>query len=185
MYRLSSPTFLTAALFVSILLQACFPQGESDSMHCGSMKTIELTKLLTPNDRDFELSTAPENSAFTDGLCSMQFQLVFGFEGDSLQAAAFPAGPFAMPLTGLNAPRPTLFFMEDTVDVFDGWHTYLPAWNAVGFDSTHFYLSTFPYPKGTSRRGVYSIRTSLAPSVNNPDSSIRVMARIRYQNGTY
>jgi hypothetical protein len=171
-----------AALFLSLVLQACL-QGGSNREHCHGMKMIESTKLLTRGDRNFELSTVPEDSAFTDGLCSVQFQLSFGFDKDSLQALARPAGPFAMPLTGLQ--EPTLFFMNDTVLPFDGWHTYLPPYLAAGFDSTHFYLSVFPEPKGPTRRGVYSIRTSLSSSVLGGDSSVLVKARIRYQNGTY
>jgi hypothetical protein len=173
---------MRAVILLPFLLQGCL-QGGSNLEHCNGMKMIESTKLLTPGDRNFELSTAPEDSAFTDGLCSVQFQLSFGFDKDSLQALALPAGPFAMPLTGLQGPA--LFFMNDSLIPFDGWHTYVPPDVAAAFDSTHFYLSTFPSPQGSSRRGVYSIRTSLSSFVLSADSSVLVKARIRYQNGTY
>jgi hypothetical protein len=172
---------LYCSLFAaSAFFQGCL-QGGGTTEHCNSMITIESTKLLTPSDRNFELSTTIEDSAYTDGLCSVQFQLSFGFDKDSLQTLAFPAGPFAMPLTGLEGP--TLFYMNDSV-VFSGWH-YIREYVVADFDTTLHYLSTFPHPRGPSQRGVYSIRTSLSPTVLSEDSTVYVRARIRYQNGTY
>lgn len=175
------PALLSTAL-LGMLLQGC-TGGDGTTRYCGEMQSIELTKVLTPSDRSLELSTAPGDSAFTDGVCSVQFQLSFGFDDDSLQALSVPAGPLAMPLSELAGNSvPNLFFMNDSVRQFSGWHTYLP--NPAFFDSTLHYLSTIPHPEGTARRGTYSIRASLSPTVMNADSSVIVRARIRYQNGT-
>jgi hypothetical protein len=176
-----------SALLLASWIQGCLlSQDGGNAQHCSNMHVVEATKLLTPTDSVFELSTAPEDSAFTDGICPVQFQLSFGFDKDSLQALANAAGPFAMPLKGLNENAPSLFFMNDTQNVFTKWHTYLQRGLTFnGFDSTLHYLSTFPHPQGPSRRGTYSIRTSLSSLVTNPDSSVFVKARIRYHNGTY
>ncbi|MCD6023604.1 MAG: hypothetical protein K0Q91_520 [Fibrobacteria bacterium] len=172
-------TTLTA---IGMTLQGCTGGDDSTTRYCGVSEAVETEKVLTPANPSLELSTAPGDSAFTDGVCGVQFQLSFGFADDSLQALAFSDGPFAIPLAGLVGNSPNLFFMNDSVRQFSKWSDFRPPVHA--FDTTLHFLSTWTHPEGPARRGTYTIRASLSPTITNPDSSVYVRARIRYYKGT-
>ena len=173
-------------LAVITLFAGCSLFGDGDTMVCGKLQTITLSKKLTPNDPDFILSTG-EGTAFLNKSCQVEFDLGFGFYNDSLQAKAYVANnPLQMPLKGLQAEN--LFHVDnDSLILKGGWKTVASIYNFADTNSKHFFLTVNDYGQHTdmnaSGYGTYYIKTGLLSSVLSADSSVWVSGRIVYYDG--
>lgn len=153
----------------------------------GHSQSVTLSKVLTPTDRYFLLSTttAAADLAILSEACPVTFSLTYRWN-DTGFAAANSANALSLPLNGLSTH--SIFHVDyDNVNFAEYWQIHterLGAPTLAGPDNSYVLSVTDHGNYNGNTRGVFYIKTNLFSSVTSADSSVFVSGSIEYFSDT-